>query len=318
MTIRARLLTTVTAAACVSGCAAERIGHAPRSIVGGELTPEGMFPATGALVDRIGFACTGVLVAPDVVLTAAHCLDSSFLGDQIPGFTLAHDANARDITVVPGLSRHQLIGFDVNIPVRDGVAQFRDLGVVLLAQPIEGIEYAVLPTADEMARLAVDATVQVTGYGVTDANSRQTGVKHHGTAKVVDVGEFELLISEPGEQQQCIGDSGGPTFAELGGTRLVGITSRDHDTTPPFCDRGAVNTRVDAYYDFIFETAPQIPCGGPKGPCGLPHGQGGDGGLEPSGDDEPQDGGCVAVATPSSAGWMLAALVLVRRRRASC
>src|SRR5262245_47015311 len=44
-------------------------------VVGGETVPRGKWPDVVAVVLEDGM-CTGTLVAPDVVLTAGHCVDA--------------------------------------------------------------------------------------------------------------------------------------------------------------------------------------------------------------------------------------------------
>src|SRR5262245_4643268 len=53
------------------GCAQDSIGVRTSAIVGGGPTSE--YPAVLLLQRPDGAFCTGTLVAPDVVLTAAHC-----------------------------------------------------------------------------------------------------------------------------------------------------------------------------------------------------------------------------------------------------
>src|SRR5262245_37287570 len=47
-------------------------------VIGGDLTPAGKWPDTVATLDpNSEQECTGTLIAPTVVLTADHCIDSS-------------------------------------------------------------------------------------------------------------------------------------------------------------------------------------------------------------------------------------------------
>ena len=94
-----RATTILGALALISACATEpSTGSGTAAISGGELVPAGGDPAVVAIGRRplacgqpMLVACTGVLIAPRVVLTAAHCADALgpgstvFFGDDTTG-----------------------------------------------------------------------------------------------------------------------------------------------------------------------------------------------------------------------------------------
>jgi MYXO-CTERM domain-containing protein len=308
------------------------------TVINGELTPEGMYEATGALMSTMGGptlepSCSGSLVAPDVVLTAAHCLDPMFIGDDVPSFTLALDANtASSAEIVPGLSAHQHPAFDVTAEPGAGIGQWYDIGILILDEEINDVPLEILPTPEEAENLVVGQIVELVGYGLTSTEGWEIGVKYHGSAHLVEVGDWELFISNPGEQQNCNGDSGGPALVDLGdGRRIVGTVSRSPDSNP-VCDHGGIDTRVDAYLQWIHMTAPSIPCGGNLGPCeaevdaGVPDAGTADAGDEVDAqfcdgapcEDDDADCDCRVGASGTSAPWSLLVLIgllLVLRRR---
>ena len=313
-------------------------------VINGTITPAGMYPATGALMASMGGAglspsCSGTLIAPNAVLTAAHCVDEFFLGSEIPSFTLAYDANSASAgEIVAGVSTHTPIEWDLNAEIGDGIGHWYDIGLVILASNIEGVELEILPTPSEATNLAANQTVELVGYGLTSLSSEDYGVKYHGSATLVTVGDWELLISEPGEQQNCYGDSGGPGFVDHGGgRRLVGVVSRGPDQNT-ICDHGGIDTRVVGYLSWIHGIATDIPCGGLLGPCSAQPDAGlsidaapafdatsalDAAGVDSQCDDcDDVDGDCAckvggSSAPPTPALLLLALVALLRRRRRS-
>jgi len=285
-----------------AGCADPAVSGDRRAVIGGSPTAAGAFPATGALMYSDGSGsspgCTGTLIAPDAVLTAAHCLDPLFTGGAVPSFTLALDANAATpADVVAGREAHQHPSFDIDVEP-GGLGDWYDIGVLLLASPIDDVPPEILPTPEEAASLSAGQTVLLVGYGLTSNDSYDLGVKYDGAADLVQVASSELLISQPGQQQNCNGDSGGPALVDLGGgRRLVGTVSRSPDGNL-VCDHGGVDTRVDAYLDFI-DGLVDVPCGGLAGDCG-----GGEGGC-----------GCRGSGGAPGALLLVAIAALLLRRR---
>src|SRR5678810_913006 len=76
--------------ALVAGCIEQpATSHISKPVIGGEITPEGEFPGVGALwlSSQGSFECTGTLIAPDVILTAAHCI---VFAPETPDLFLIH------------------------------------------------------------------------------------------------------------------------------------------------------------------------------------------------------------------------------------
>jgi hypothetical protein len=236
-------------------------------IVGGVLTPNGMYPATGGLVANQGGVyqvyCTATLISPTDLLTAAHCVDPAFATTR-PGFTLLHQAvtvTAADI--VPSTSSVRHPEFSLLANPGSGLQKWNDIALVRLATPITSVLPAVLPRPGEEGGLQAGAEAEIVGYGITRGGGSDSGVKRHARTRVNSVGAWELGIAEAGQPQNCQGDSGGPAYVELKpgeGLRLVGIVSRS-DLDGPNCDRGNIDTRVDSYLSWIHANAQQIPCG---------------------------------------------------------
>ena len=276
-----------------------------QDVIGGAPTAEGAFPGVGALyLEALGGAmCTGTLIAPEVVLTAAHCIEPQFIGPDIPGFTLAHDTLTQPPLVVAGVSATQHPMFDITAEPQPGLTTWYDIGLLFLAEPITSVTPIALPSPEEGAQLAAGTMLALVGYGRTSNDTFDSGVMYDAEAPIVAVGPAELQISNPGQPQNCHGDSGGPALVDLGdGLRVAGVVSRSADLTGE-CLSGGIDTRVDAYLDFISQTAPTV--------CVPP-----DCVIDPPG----EDGGCCSTAGGDPTGALVLAITLglvIRRRRRS-
>jgi len=296
-------------------CVADPATDSERAyVIGGERTTEGEFPGVGGLVyvfdTQPEFNCTATLIAPDAVLTAAHCVDPDLWGDLIPGFTLALDTTVSGFEYVPGRAKFAHEMFDINAPINEGLGQFFDVGVVLLERPITAVAPVRMPRADQAADIVAGIDLEIVGYGRTSNETSDFGVMYDAMSAVISVNPTELQVGMGSPQpQNCNGDSGGPGFADLDGERrVIGIVSRSFSGGE--CTMGGVDTRVDAYLNWIHgKVASGIPCG-----SGL---------AEPCAGENPgdEDGGCCSAGGDARGSWLLAfvvgALVLGRRRRAS-
>jgi hypothetical protein len=227
-----------------------------QAVVGG--APEPGFPAVGAIVPvsptcgepdaASPVTCTGTLVAPRVVLTAAHCVENTD-APQVLSVVFASET-ARAL----GRERVRAVAGRLHPDWRAGA---HDLGVLILAEdapvPPVPLRGAPLP-ADVVGR-----TTRVVGFGLDDEG--RTGLRRSGTARVtaVDPGAFSIELAPA---MSCGGDSGGPSFLEVDGTEhLVGVTSFGDLA----CTTGT-NTRVDAHADFLQAVIEEVALAPPTRP----------------------------------------------------
>lgn len=261
-------------------------GTFEQQIIGGETAEPGEFPATGALVRGLRFLCTATLIAPDVVVTAAHCLGGDGWGDF--GFTLEENLTEGVTNVVPALITHRHPDFHKSGNFTR-IGRKNDVGVVILEEPILGVPIERLDGDDDPVDLASGTELQLCGYGRESWAIAATAGRKRDADVLVDLANNWELQTIEEDPQPCRGDSGGPVFAEtLYGRRLVGIVSRAIGDSRQ-CDSGAIYTRVAQYSDWIREAA-----------------------------DDRDDGCAVGERTGSAAAaWPIAflAIVLSRRRR---
>ncbi len=158
--------------------------------------------------------CSGVALAPHVVLTAAHCLagaTDTLIAARVDGRTVPFAVSA--VAPHPGYDVAAVRARRVSI----------DLGLAKTTDP--------LPASFKFAEIAEgparDAPVVVAGFGVT----REGGPMSDGHARAADlvvsdpVSKVTLWARDPRNSGlgACHGDSGGPLYAADG--RLVAVVA---------------------------------------------------------------------------------------------
>jgi len=201
------------------------------AILGGSLDA-GMHPAAGALLipgpDGLEPECSGVLVAPRVFLTAAHCTDAAL---QAGGAFVAFGD-----TLDPS-TWHPVAGTAVSDPnYGKDSSDPQDLGVVLL-----GRNAPVAPAPLGSAQGVTSVVAVGFGYSSRDGNKSfvYDGAKHAATIPVSSSTATLLHLSSQTGVALCFGDSGGPQYA---GSTVVSVTSGGNTT----CKGNATTTRLDS------------------------------------------------------------------------
>lgn len=228
-------------------------------VVGGTQAAQGTWPDTAGIVFYSSYVgCTGTLIAPDVVVTAGHCvggISHVLLGSNDWYTDQGEIIGVRAVYEYPNSQGT----YDAAVLVLDSEASV----------PHRTIASDCI--LDDYLEDGVD--VAVVGYGAIDqAGQRQTSKLMEGVTQVQDAdgnqayvdgmySGFNGSVSPGGEigaggngVDACFGDSGGPLYLLTEqGDYLVGITSRAYAGVPwsSPCAHGGVYVRPDALMDWM-------------------------------------------------------------------
>ena len=196
-----------------------------QAIVHGALD-RGRHPGVVALFADEGsthFMCTAFVIAPDVLLTARHCVS------ELKSTTLDCPARAPQVgrpLAAASLSVHisddarsdaaVAYGRSIHTPYTDVLCD-ADIAVVTIDRPLRIRPMAIARSS----RARVGQTITSIGYGRIGPSGHEGLRRFRAGVPVVEASPTELVVGE----STCSGDSGGPAIDEATGA-VVGVLSR--------------------------------------------------------------------------------------------
>jgi hypothetical protein len=220
------LLGLVTTFALGSGSITDR-PTAPQPIYGGTQVTPGTWRSVVAL-DFGDLLCTGTLIAPNLVLTAAHCFRSM----PAPGKV---EVKFGDQSQVPDFKAVAL-SYGVHPDFCDDTDECEedlfDFAYVVLDKSVNAVyaPAAVMTEQDVWDELMyIGAPITLVGYGLNEDNIM--GIKRIAETKLTKFSSTGLEFQAGGMGiDSCQGDSGGPAFVTdgEGNPILAGVLSRGY------------------------------------------------------------------------------------------
>ncbi|QOZ22735.1 trypsin-like serine protease [Bradyrhizobium sp. CCBAU 51753] len=232
---------------------------APASAIvgGGAPQADGVARAVVTIVGSRGNFCTGALIAPRVVLTAAHCVQPG-ADYKIVEYGADRQPKLQDVKAVaihPAFKMQAMVNHVATA----------DVALLQLATPVAGKAPAVLgaPTI----AIQVGGRFTIAGVGVTVRGDGKSGgtIRVAGLVATGKPGTLQIRLVDPVGQGTrdglgaCTGDSGAPVFEDKpGGPVIVGVVSWSTGPNGAAGCGGITGvTPLTLYRDWLLQTARQ-------------------------------------------------------------
>ena len=204
-------------------------------IVGGQNTSGWESVVMLGLNDSI---CTATVVSPDVILTAAHCLEGQWGSLDVywcsdcygQGYWAHRSSN--DYHQHPHYNPNTMAG---------------DIAVVLLTSNAPSDPVAINRDGASNGWLGNSHPLTSVGFGVTAGHLNNSGTKREVTVPATSWDGTFLYYEDP-QHGICFGDSGGPAMTSHdGGWKVAGV----HSWVSGNCNDIGASIRVDTYQSWI-------------------------------------------------------------------
>jgi hypothetical protein len=224
---------------------------------GGAPSADGVGRSIVTIVGSRGNFCTGAVIAPKIVLTAAHCVQPGadykiveYGADKQPSLQ-----DVKSVAIHPGFKMQAMLAHRATA----------DVALLQLGSPARGKTPSTLGLPN--IPIVVGGRFTIAGIGVTVRGEGKSGgaVRSAGLVATGKPGTLQIRLVDPVNQGTrdglgaCTGDSGAPVFEDKqSGPAIVGVVSW---STGPNGSAGCGGltgvTPLTLYRDWLLQTARQ-------------------------------------------------------------